>query len=60
MKKLVVVLERDAENEWQAWSDVEETGALLTAIAPTTEGVLTQMRALIVLFQEKEWLDVPE
>jgi hypothetical protein len=60
MKKLLVVMERDADNEWQAWSDVEETETLLTAIAPTTEGVLAQLRELIVMFQKKEWLDVPE
>lgn len=57
-KKLVVVLERDADNEWQAWSDVEDTETLLTAIAPTIEGVLQQMRKLIKHFQKNEWHDV--
>ena len=58
-KKLTVVLERDADNEWQAWSDVEDTQTLLTAIAPTTEGILQQMRELIANFQQHDWQDVP-
>ncbi len=58
-KKLTVVLERDADNDWQAWCDVADAETLLTAIAPTTEGVLSQMRGLIKDFQAHDWRDVP-
>lgn len=58
-KTLLVVMERDADNEWQAWCDETETGTLLTAIAPTTEGVVLEMKNLIRFFQADNWQDIP-
>ena len=57
-KKLTIVLERDDDNDWQAWCDVEDAQTLLTAIAPDTEGVVLQMKDLIKGFQQNEWHDV--
>ena len=58
-KTLIVVLERDAENEWQAWSEDPDTGTLLPVVAPDIEGVLKQMRELIGDLQKNEWKDEP-
>jgi hypothetical protein len=58
-KTLVIVMERDADNDWQAWSEDPDTGTLLPVIAPTVEGILAQMRELIVNLQENEWKNEP-
>jgi hypothetical protein len=54
-KKLLVVMERDKDNDWQAWSEDPDTGTLLPVIAPTVEGVLAQIRELITDLKENEW-----
>jgi hypothetical protein len=59
-KNLTVVLEHDNDGDWQAWCNEPETGTLLTAIAPNTEGVLSQMRELIADFRKHEWKDSPQ
>lgn len=59
MKKLLVVMERDADNDWQAWSEDPDTGTLLPVVASTTEGVIEQMCELIEMLQEKEWKNEP-
>jgi hypothetical protein len=58
-KKLLVVMERDKDNDWQAWSEDPDTGTLLPVIAPTVDGVLAQIRELIVDLKEHEWKNEP-
>lgn len=52
-------MERDADNDWQAWSEDPDTGTLLPVVASTTEGVIEQMCELIEMLQEKEWKNEP-
>jgi hypothetical protein len=58
-KKLLVVLELDADGDYQATCMVEDAETLLPVIAPTIEGILDEIRFLIADFQKNEWLDVP-
>lgn len=52
-------MERDKDNDWQAWSEDPDTGTLLPVIAPTVDGVLAQIRELIVDLKEHEWKNEP-
>jgi hypothetical protein len=57
-KKIVIAFELDNENEWHGFA--EDINLPLNGIAPTKEGVITQIKDLIRDFQRHEWHDLAE